>query len=147
MLPAALALLLLPGAGAAAPTRNILYIVYDDLRPDLSAYDVPFMHSARPPTRSLKPRRAPRSPRGLAALRAHSRRRRSAGPNIQRLADTGLVFERAYCQEAVCSPSRNSFATGRRPNSTKVWNFINHFRNAECPSKNLMRAGKPRTRS
>ena len=47
----------------------------------------------------------------------------------------------------MCSPSRNSFATGRRPNSTKVWNFINHFRNAECPSKNLMRAGKPRTRS
>ena len=129
--------------------RNLLYIVYDDLRateprpvppnaesllgtavpppsafltiavllragPDLSAYDVPFMKT----------------------------------PNIQRLADTGLTFERAYCapplpipalasralsrltawgagQEAVCSPSRNSFTTGRRPNSTKVWNFIN----------------------
>ena len=42
-------------------------------------------------------------------------------PNIQKLADTGLTFERAYCQEAVCSPSRNSFSTGRRPNSTKVW--------------------------
>ena len=26
----------------------------------------------------------------------------------------------------VCSPSRNSFSTGRRPNSTGVWNFINH---------------------
>ena len=58
----------------------------------------------------------------------------------RRLADTGLTFERAYCQEAVCSPSRNSFSTGRRPNSTKVWNFINHFRNAECSTKNEMRA-------
>ena len=31
------------GISAAAPTRNVLYIVFDDLRPDLSAYDVPFM--------------------------------------------------------------------------------------------------------
>eukprot|EP00756_Hemistasia_phaeocysticola_P024467 Hpha_TRINITY_DN15950_c1_g11::TRINITY_DN15950_c1_g11_i1::g.70714::m.70714/K01136/IDS; iduronate 2-sulfatase len=89
------------------PKRNLLYIVFDDLRPDLSAYDVPFMKT----------------------------------PNIQKLADSGLMFERAYCQQSVCSPSRNSFTTGRRPNSTKVWNFINHFRNAECPdSRNAMKA-------
>merc|ERR1719230_1062003 len=94
-------------ASSGPPTqRNVLYIVFDDLRPDLSAYDVKFMKT----------------------------------PNIQKLADTGLLFERAFVQVAVCSPSRNSFATGRRPNSTKVWNFINHFRNAECPnSRNQMR--------
>ena len=28
---------------ATAPKRNVLYVVFDDLRPDLSAYDVPFM--------------------------------------------------------------------------------------------------------
>jgi hypothetical protein len=44
-------------------------------------------------------------------------------PNIQKLADTGTVFERAYCQQTVCSPSRMSFTTGRRPESTKVGRF------------------------
>ena len=68
-------------------------------------------------------------------------------PAMDSLCRDGVRFTQFYAAAAVCSPSRNSFATGRRPNSTKVWNFINHFRNAECPSKNLMRAGKPRTRS
>jgi hypothetical protein len=57
-------------------------------------------------------------------------------PNMQKLADTGTVFERAYCQQTVCSPSRMSFTTGRRPESTKAWNFLNHFRQAECVSQN-----------
>ena len=41
-------------------------------------------------------------------------------PNIQKLADTGTLFERAYCQEAVCSPSRNSFLSGRGPDNTRA---------------------------
>ena len=41
-------------------------------------------------------------------------------PNIDRLASTGTVFARAYCQQAVCGPSRNSFMTGRRPHHTNV---------------------------
>jgi len=49
-------------------------------------------------------------------------------PNIDRLAAQGTTFRRAYCQQAVCSPSRNSFMTGRRPDTTRVWNFIEHFR-------------------
>ena len=50
-------------------------------------------------------------------------------PNIQKLADGATTFLRAYCQEAVCSPSRNSFVSGRRPDHTRAWNFINvrHF--------------------
>ena len=52
-------------------------------------------------------------------------------PSIQKLADGGMTFLRAYCQEAVCSPSRNSFLSGRRPDHTKAWNFINHFRQAD----------------
>ena len=45
-------------------------------------------------------------------------------PNLDRLADEGTTFHRAYCQQAVCSPSRNSFMSGRRPDTTNVWNFI-----------------------
>ena len=36
-----------------------------------------------------------------------------------------------YIQYAFCCPSRNSFMTGRRPSKTKVWNFIDHFREPE----------------
>jgi iduronate 2-sulfatase len=36
-------------------------------------------------------------------------------PNLDKFAKGALVFHRAYCQQAVCSPSRNSFMSGRRP--------------------------------
>ena len=49
-------------------------------------------------------------------------------PNIDSLAADGLLFERAYCQQAVCSPSRTSMLTGLRPDSTKVWDLFTHFR-------------------
>jgi iduronate 2-sulfatase len=51
-------------------------------------------------------------------------------PNINRLASNGTVFNRAYCQQAVCSPSRLSLMTGRRPDTIRVWDLGTHFRQA-----------------
>ncbi len=51
-------------------------------------------------------------------------------PNIDRLAKQGLLMNRAYCQQAVCSPSRSSLLTGTRPDTTKVWDLTTHFRKA-----------------
>lgn len=51
-------------------------------------------------------------------------------PNIDRLAGRGTVFTHAYCQQAVCSPSRSSLMTGRRPDSTRVYDLETHFRAA-----------------
>jgi arylsulfatase A-like enzyme len=49
-------------------------------------------------------------------------------PNIDRLAARGTTFTSAYCQQAVCAPSRSSLMTGRYPDATKVWDLRTHFR-------------------
>lgn len=51
-------------------------------------------------------------------------------PNMDRLAKSGTLFNRAYCQQAVCCPSRLSMLTGLRPDTIKVWDLNTHFREA-----------------
>jgi iduronate 2-sulfatase len=90
MLLYAVLMLALPVTGAiaqqTAKSKNVLFIVADDLNCDLACY-------------------------GEKQVKT---------PNIDALAASGTRFERAYCQYPLCSPSRSSFLTGRRPNVTKV---------------------------
>lgn len=81
-------------APQASAKRNVLFLISDDLRPELGCYGNTIIQS----------------------------------PNIDRLASRGVVFNRAYCQQAVCSPSRTSVLTGSRPDTTKVWDLRTHFR-------------------
>ena len=90
-----IATMTLPATASEPIARpNILFIVVDDLRPELGCYGKDYIKS----------------------------------PNIDRLAKAGIVFNRAYCQQAVCSPSRSSVMTGTRPDTTKVWDLKTHFR-------------------
>jgi choline-sulfatase len=49
-------------------------------------------------------------------------------PNIDRLAASAVTFTHAYCQQAVCNPSRASLMTGLRPDTIKVWDLQTDFR-------------------
>lgn len=75
---------------AAEPSSvrpNVLFIMVDDLRPELGCYD------------------------SACALT----------PRMDRLAARGIVFERAYCQQAHCAASRFSMLTGCRPDTAGIW--------------------------
>ena len=117
---------------------NVLLLISDDLRPQL-------------PIEGFGADGAPITTPRLAALAAES-----------------FVFTRAYCQEALCAPSRNSFresvpqprahsvwlhsrrhvsdpsangasvnaVSGRRPDTTKSWQFVDSFREPAVGGEN-----------
>lgn len=49
-------------------------------------------------------------------------------PHFDQFAERSAIFTRAYCQAAVCAPSRASAMTGLRPDSTRVWDLRGKFR-------------------
>src|ERR1019366_7000876 len=46
-------------------------------------------------------------------------------PNIQRLAEEGVVFRQAFCAAPTCSPSRASLLTGECPHSNGMLGLVN----------------------
>ena len=98
-------LIVLPvsGAGRRRDTtsrkkKNILFIMVDDLRPQLGCY---YGDDDFPDNNAKKP----------------------LSPNIDKLAKKSLLLKRAFAQIALCGPSRASILTGRRPETTR--HFIN----------------------
>ncbi len=53
-----------------------------------------------------------------------------SSPNLDRLAARGVRFDRAYCNQAVCAPSRNNLLTGARSTSLGVYSLGYNFRKA-----------------
>jgi len=49
-------------------------------------------------------------------------------PNIDALANESVLFTRAYTQQAVCAPSRNTLMTGLRPDELGITDLSTHFR-------------------
>ncbi len=49
-------------------------------------------------------------------------------PHLDRLAARSLRLDRAYCNQAVCSPSRNALMTGLRPQTLGIYDLATNFR-------------------
>ena len=62
-------------------------------------------------------------------------------PNFDRLAERSVIFDNAYCQVAVCNPSRDSMLTGLRPDTTGTYSFQWSFRPHMIFPTRLRRSG------
>lgn len=51
-------------------------------------------------------------------------------PNLDRFAGRALRFDRAYCNQAVCSPSRNALMTSLRPQTLGIYDLSTNFRSS-----------------
>jgi len=49
-------------------------------------------------------------------------------PNIDRLANEGVLFQNAYAQQALCAPSRMSILTGLRPETIGIYSLFTPLR-------------------
>ena len=81
---------------------NILLLMADDMRPNLGCLEE--TNSAH-----------------FSSLKMNT-------PNLDALAAQSLLLENAFVQQAVCSPSRSSLLTGRRPDTTRITDLFSYFR-------------------
>lgn len=51
-------------------------------------------------------------------------------PNMDRLAERGVVFDAAYCNSPLCAPSRSSLMSGLLPHQTRIYNNCCVFRHS-----------------
>jgi len=94
--------LLFVGFAGASTHPNILFLMADDLRPNLGCY--------------------------AEANAPHFSAPNMVTPSLDSLAESSLILEQAFVQEAVCSPSRTSLLTGRRPDTTRVTDLHSYWR-------------------
>ncbi|MBT5874045.1 MAG: sulfatase [Candidatus Latescibacteria bacterium] len=59
-------------------------------------------------------------------------------PNIQKLAEQGVLFRQAYCANPTCSPSRGALLTGQWPHSCGMFGLVNRGWSIEHPEHLLM---------
>ena len=86
------------GAECQQQKKNILFLAADDMRPNLGVYEeVNSDIFGQPPMFT---------------------------PNIDALAAKSLLFEKAYDAQALCSPSRTSCMTSRRPDTTRYLQWL-----------------------
>jgi choline-sulfatase len=55
-------------------------------------------------------------------------------PHLDRIAEEGVLFRRAYCNSPECVPSRFCFALGQYPHETGVWRNEPATLNPACPN-------------
>ena len=60
-------------------------------------------------------------------------------PKIDKLAAEGVLFERAYCQQAICAPSRISLLTGQYPDTTGIYDLFTPLRSKHPDTMSLPR--------
>ena len=86
----------------ASDKKNVLFLIADDLRPQLNCYQGKDFPTSVSPS-------------------MHT-------PNLDKLASRSLLLNRAHAQQALCNPSRTSLLTGRRPDTTHVYDLNHYFR-------------------
>ncbi|MDA7917000.1 sulfatase [Akkermansiaceae bacterium] len=65
-------------------------------------------------------------------------------PHIDALATEGVLFERAYCQQAICAPSRISMLSGQYPDSTGIDDLWTPLRKVQPDAMSMPRYFKER---
>ena len=63
-------------------------------------------------------------------------------PNLERLAQRGMLFTRAYCASPACNPSRVATLTGLRPSTTGVYGNKSDWRGAVPDRRMIMQQFK-----